>query len=312
MKAILTTALIFSFLALPAVARAQSSEAESADGAAQDVAAQDVATGAPTENESSGVTMVEGAPLGNQNVHVHIIERKPQADQGRHELALYPATLQVNGKYTTHVGAAAMYSYHLFENLALTVTPLYNYINEGTEYSQELLDNGSQKAKPATAMLLDYGAVGGLEIAPIYGKFALYNSVLAQFQFVLSAGVGVGMTRVQLNPENDAWDAAFGSVGPKVMGSVGAGFRVLLGERVALRLELRDFVYTATIDEINGCNLDDLSRLDGNPSAAVASTCRASDFADRQRITLAKNIVRQATSDVINNLSFFGGIAILF
>lgn len=262
---------------------------------------------------------IEGAPLGNANVHVHIVERKPYTNEGRHEIVLYPAVAQINGKFNVHVGAAAMYSYHLFENLALQVTPLFNYLNQESGFNEELIRKGRQQAQAATALLLQYGAVGGVEITPIYGKFAFYQGVLGHFSFVLNAGAGVGSTRIQLKPEGEACKtgvgeckpASFGDTGFKFLGQVGAGFRVLLGERVALRLEVRDLIYTARVDKINGCTREDIEALNNN-LAPTGASCNAGAFTYDEDKPLARKLLEETSSDVLNNISFYGGVSVLF
>jgi outer membrane beta-barrel protein len=265
--------------------------------------------------------LVEGAPLGNENVHVHIVENKPYTNAGHHEVVLYPVLAPLNGKFTTHVGAAAMYSYHLLENLALQVTPFFNYYNRGSGFNQELIDKGRQQALPATALLLRLGVVGGVEVTPIYGKFAFYEGTLGHFSLVLNAGVGYGSTRIQLSPDQefncgadsgaDCRSASFGDTGGKFLGAVGAGFRVYLGDRLTVRLEVRDLVYTARVDRINGCNYQDLERLTNE--LPVGAGCRVKDFTYKDTDPgMAKTLLDQTTSDVLNNLSLYTGISLLF
>jgi outer membrane beta-barrel protein len=263
--------------------------------------------------------VIEGAPLGNSNVHVHIVERKPYMNEGRHELVLYPAIAQINSKFTTHVGAAATYAYHLFENLSLQLTPVFNYLNQESAFNAELIEKGHQQAQAATALLLQYGAVAGIEVTPMYGKFAVYEGVLGHFTFVLNAGAGVGHTRIQLRPEVDTncgganqaqcRDASFGDTGFKFLGSVGGGFRVFLGERAAVRLEVRDLIYTARVDRIDGCSYDDLNAIAAGGAAPNASCKPDSNLDDRQ---LAKLLLKETSSDVLNNISVYTGFSFLF
>jgi outer membrane beta-barrel protein len=265
--------------------------------------------------------VIEGAPLGNANVHVHIVEKKPYTNEGRHELALYPVIAQLNSKFTTHVGVAMMYGYHLFENLALQITPLFHYLNQESSFNQELIDKGRNQAQAATALLLQWGGVAGVEVTPMYGKFAFYQGTLGHFTFVLNAGAGMGSTRIQLHsdlncgenadPSAECQKASFGDTGFKFVGSVGAGFRLFLGDRVAVRLEVRDLVYTARVDRINGCTYEDVEAIDakGNPQS---SGCKPSKFADSQDVNYAKLMLKQTSSDVLNNVSVYAGVSVLF
>lgn len=278
-----------------------------------------VAPAAPVapEAKANQPLVVEGAPLGNASVHVHIIEKKPYTNAGRHEIVVYPAVPQINSKFSAHVGAAAMYSYHMFENLALQVTPLFNYINRESTFNEELINKGRQQAQAATALLLQYGAAGGMEVTPMYGKFAFYEGWLGHFTFVLNAGAGAANTRIQLRPESpdckgdNCKPAAFGATGLKFVGSVGAGFRVYLGARAAVRIEVRDLIYTARVDKINGCTFRDIDNLERGSTAETA-TCNPDEFINQEDKPLARKLLEETSSDVLNNVSFYGGFSFLF
>ena len=205
---------------------------------------------------------MSGAPLYNPNVAVHIVEQKHFSDKGKHEIMLYPVVAQVNGKFTQHFGTALGYVYHLQENFGLQFTPLYNWFNDESAFNGELINKVRLTAQAATSLLLTWGALAGVEVTPIYGKFAFYEDNLAHFSVVLNGGAGFGTTRLQLKDANDAGPATFGDTGVRFLGSVGAGFRVQLGDRFALRLEVRDLVYTARVDSVNGCNVEDLGAMD--------------------------------------------------
>jgi outer membrane beta-barrel protein len=267
--------------------------------------------------------LVEGAPLGNSNVNVHIVQKKSYINEGRHEVVLYPAVLQVNGKFTQHYGMGLMYAYHLFENLAIQLTPIWNYWNQESDFNQELIDKGHQQAQAATALLLQYGGTAGVEVTPMYGKFALYEGTLAHFSFVINAGAGLGSSRIQLRPQQvsncgpgtdtpECRSASFGDTGLKFVGSVGAGFRVMLGERAAIRIEVRDLIYTARVDRINGCSYADLYNI-GNHGAPENGTCSSDGgFASPDDRQLAMSLLKETSSDVINNVSFYAGFSFLF
>lgn len=281
--------------------------------------------------------LVAGAPLYNPNVAVHIVQQKPFADRGRLEAVLFPAVPQANGKFTQHYGTAASLVYHLHENFALQITPQYNWYSEDSSFNQELVDRVRQEGLAASTLLLTWGVQGGVEVTPLYGKFAFYDSILAQFSVVLSGGAGVGSTRHLLRPAAQGKQASYGDTGQKFLGSVGGGFRVQLGDRFALRLEVRDLVYTARVDRVNGCTagdlqkmravFDTLSREELEAPAAISSRtqvgagCKVAAFetVDPGRgesraydIRQALSLVEEPSSDVLNNVSFYAGFAFLF
>ncbi|MCI0574356.1 MAG: outer membrane beta-barrel domain-containing protein, partial [Myxococcaceae bacterium] len=201
--------------------------------------------------------LVSGAPLFNPDVAVHVVERKAFADVGRHEFTLYPFVAQLNGKFTQHFGSALAYTYHLQENFGLQLTPQWHWTSAESGFNEELVKKTQQTAQTASSLLLEWGINAGFEVTPLYGKFAFNEDALLQFSLVLNAGAGFGSTRHQLvpysrNQEGIETEATFGQTGVRFTGSVGGGFRVQMGDRLAVRLEVRDFVYTARVDRVNG------------------------------------------------------------
>lgn len=268
-------------------------------------------------------TLVSGAPLYNPNVAVHIVERKRFSDKGKHEIALFPAVGQLNGKFTQHFGTALNYTYHVHENFGFQLTPQWNWFNTESSFNKELIDKGRVEAQAATSLLLNWGVVGGVEVVPLYGKFAWYENSLLQYSLVINGGAGYADTRHQLKPKNDAGPATFGDTGNRFLGSIGGGFRVQFGDRFAARLEVRDLVYTARVDQVNGCDVEDLRVMDQDlrrgldPSlSAVQSGCRAEAFAAAtgrdKDVPLAFSLVREPTSDVLNLVSFYLGASFIF
>lgn len=279
--------------------------------------------------------LVNGAPLHNPNVAVHVMQRKVFRDQGRHELALYPAVVQLNGRFTEHAGTALHYTWHVRERFGLQLTTQYNWYSNESAFNLELIDKVREQARTASSLLLQWAVQGGVEATPLYGKFAFHDDLLAQFGVVLSAGVGLGSTRALIRPEvvhqvdggNFLVPARFGDTGTRFVGSVGGGVRVQIGQAFALRLEVRDLVYTARVDRVDGCNLSDFNlleeaRANNRPFATLplSSSCRYERFDGvdpqnrknyREDIVLGRDLVREPSSDVLNNLSFFAGFSFL-
>jgi outer membrane beta-barrel protein len=269
--------------------------------------------------------LVRGVPLGNDNVAVHAVERKPYTNQGRFEAVLYPFSAQVNGKFTEHIGLAAMLAYHIQENIAVQITPFYNYVASESSFNEELVNKGRLQAQAATALSTYLGGTAGVEVTPIYGKFAFYKETLGHFSLVLNAGVGAGLTRVEIIPpvSCDPADpnctnspAAYGETGLKFMGSVGGGFRVYLGEQITLRIEVRDLVYTAQVNSINGCDAGDITNLKmgGSPNN---SSCNVNAFNNppglyQNQLAIALSMLQQSSSDVLNNVMVYLGVSWIF
>ena len=309
---------------------APSTEQPAAPASSAPAPAQAAAPAAPSVDQQK---LVFGAPLYNPNVGVHTVEKKQFSDKGTHELVLYPAWLQVNGKFTNHAGSGITYLYHLQENFALQLSPIYNWYNTESGLNEELINKARVEAQAATSLLLNWGATAGVEVTPLYGKFAFYEGSLAHFSLVVTGGAGLGNTRHQLKPAtvvngNEESPATFGDTGLKFMGQVGAGLRVQLGTRFTLRLEVRDLVYSAQVSTVNGCTLDDLTRIKNKTdagakaeSAGVPGTCRVSEFGKasgntagdvRADVNLARNLVTTPSSDVLNNVGFYAGLGFIF
>lgn len=280
--------------------------------------------------------LVHGAPLYNPNVSVHIVQKKRFADEGKHEFALYPFAVQVNSKFTNHAGSALHYTYHVQENFALQVSGLYNWHSNESRFNLELIDKVREQAQAASSLLLQWGAQAGVEVTPLYGKFAFYDDQLAQFSVIINGGAGFGGTRHLIRPEvanqvdgqTFTVPARFGDAGTRFVGSVGGGFRVQFGDSYAVRLEVRDLVYTARVDRVDGCNLADFEKLEaaraGNQDFAsldLSGGCQFKKFDGvdpdtkknyREDIILGRDLVAEPSSDVLNNVSFYAGFSILF
>jgi outer membrane beta-barrel protein len=256
------------------------------------------------------IKLTGGAPLNDPDVKVHTVQRKVLADKGRSEVVVFPAVAQVNGKFTNHLGVAAEYLYHFQENVAFQITPSYYYVNGESAFNEDLVNIAQLQAQAATALTMIWNAEAGVEATPIYGKIAFYENHMAQFSLVLDAGLGLAQTRVQLRPATTDRAASFGDTGLRFMGNVGGGFRIRVGEHWAVRLEVRDQVYTAAVNTVNGCKSEDLEQIvsGGQP---VNASCNVNKFAEGDP-ALARALVKVPSSDVLNQINFYGGIAYIF
>jgi outer membrane beta-barrel protein len=283
----------------------------------------------PDPTQDKGPTaQAPGAPLrGDPNTVIHVVEKKQFADRGKQEIALYPVAAQVNGRFTEHLGTALSYTYHLHEAFGLQLVSLYNWHATDSSFSRELIDKVSQEPQAATSLLLQWAIQAGVEVAPLYGKFAVAEK-LVHFSLIVTGGAGVASTRHQLKPGNVGGPATFGDTGLRLAGSVGGGFRVQLGDRFAIRLELRDLLYSARVTRVNGCSSEDLSAMAAKVdqgqsvgSAAVSSGCDLRRFEGidgrtnynrSNDIPLALNLVSNPSSDVLNNVGIYAGLSFSF
>jgi outer membrane beta-barrel protein len=261
---------------------------------------------APSAAQSAGADLgyLEGrAGSTSPNERISTVEKMGYSAAGKSDATLYPVAFQLNSKFTQTFGVAVAYNYAIQENFALQLNFGYNYFAGNTAFGNSLIEH-KVRAQGADALFLRGGATAGFEVAPVYGKFAFYEGNLVQFRFIVNAGAGAGKTEVQLTPTSPI---VYGDAGYRFLGNLGLGFRVLLNERVALRLEVRDLIYTARIDHINGCRLPDLNDI-------TNQTC--DNPAHFGNSTTAKNqagsLLGDNSSAVLNNLLLFGGVSYLF
>lgn len=303
MRALAIPMVLAAAVALPAFAQAQSGNG----------AAAQPAVGAPDSDVQ----------------RIHVIEKRPFTEQGRWELSLF-GPVQVNAKFTEHFGVATEVAYHLRENLAVQLGAVWFPLAQQSGLTEQLVIQAHQEPLAANALLLQGAAMAGLELMPVYGKLNIFDGKILRVGFYLNAGLGVAKTRLQLAQANTVNSQGqtvptdsgrtFGDAGIRPMAALGAGFRVFLGERITLRLELRDLVYSAYVSQVNGCNLQDAAAIASQGEGAassVSSGCDVSAFNDGKgnpmgNAAIAEDQIKQPSADVVNNLTAYTGLSYLF
>ena len=247
---------------------------------------------------------------------VHVIEKRPFTEAGRWELGMF-APVQVNPKFTIHAGVSLELSYHLRENLAAQVGLTWFPLAVQSSLTEELIAKTKQKPLAAETLLLQGGALAGLELMPVYGKINLFDGKILRFGFYLNAGLGAGKTRLQLHSSTDRGGRTFGDTGIRPMAALGGGFRVFVNERFTVRLEIRDLVYSAYVSKVNGCDSADTRALSADPPGKVKDGCNVGGFGDnpsdvKGNATIAADEISSPSADVINNLAAYAGLSYLF
>jgi outer membrane beta-barrel protein len=264
---------------------------------------------------------LEGRPdAESPNELISVVQKKTYTGAGRFEITAYPLMIQLNSKFTNTDGFGLAATYAVQENFSLQLLFFYNYIGQWAPLTGELFQN---HARPQVneQLILQGGLVASFELAPIYGKFSFYDKSLVQWRFVIGAGAGVGNTEVQLTgstPGNDLPNT-YGSTGLRFLGDLEAGFRMLIGDRFAVRLEIRDFLFTSLVDSIDGCNTADIALMQSQNggTSGVSSGCNTSNFSGTSRTagvarSNAAAYLTDKTSSVVNNIMFVGGLSYLF
>ncbi|GAC1336220.1 MAG: hypothetical protein NVSMB23_00490 [Myxococcales bacterium] len=257
---------------------------------------------------------------------VHIVEARPFTEAGRWELSLF-GPLQINAKFTEHLGIAAELAHHLRENLAVQVAVLWFPHAQQSGFTEQLIDKASQQPLAADALLVQGAALAGLELMPVYGKLDVFDGKILRLGFYLNTSLGAGKTRLQLSHPvagSQPTQRQFGDAGVRPMAALGAGFRVFLTEQITVRLELRDLVYSASVSRVNGCSADDTRAISADGRAArVSAGCDVGAFAGapsaadprgevKVNAAAANDQIQNPSADVINNLTAYLGVSYLF
>jgi hypothetical protein len=234
----------------------------------------------------------------------------------RLEFSLAPAVVQLNGNFTQHVGTFATVSWRVRERLALQVMGGGNWYDVESGFAAELPDKFKLHVQEASTLLWTWGLFAGFEVEPFVGELTLFDGPRARVGFVLGVGAGVGGTRHQLNYSGET-PATYGDTGSRFMATVTAGLRLQLGAHFTARLELRDVGYLAQVTTVNGCDLGDLTRADGQlrtgrtPDWGYGSpACRGFDRPYDTGVALS--LVQQRSTDVLHNLGLSVGAGFVF
>ncbi|HUM12139.1 MAG TPA: hypothetical protein VLT82_14435 [Myxococcaceae bacterium] len=207
---------------------------------------------------------------GSPNLQFRVVEPKPFADALRHELVLSPFVPQVGSTFTTHWLTSLTYTFHATEWLGLRIQPFWVWHAQRSRFSSELLSRVRQDAAAASSVMLHWGAVAAPEWAPLRGKFAAFGGTV-RYGLVLFAGAGVGQTEIELKTADAVGPATYGSTGLRMVATGGAGFRVQLGDRFTVRLEVQDLIHWGSVSHINGCDATDLRVLNDQHTAGTVT-----------------------------------------
>lgn len=171
-----------------------------------------------TKKEAKAVEAAKAA----ENQLIRVIQRKPFLRRNRVEFAPYIGT-NVNDALVNAFLAGGSLNYHLTEDMAFGV---YGGVSLGSE--TDLFDQViSDYALFAQVSQVQW--YGGLQFqyAPIYGKFALFNTWIIPWD--VFATLGLGWTKTQLDGH--------------VTLSAGGGSRFFMSRWFTLNVELRDYIY---------------------------------------------------------------------
>jgi hypothetical protein len=234
----------------------------------------------------------------------------PAAKSGRFEVSLFPAAVQLNGKFTQHAGTFGSVTWHLRERFALQLLGGGNWLNVESGFNEELVEKFGVEAQAASSLLWTWGLFGGFEVEPVIADFAIADQRV-HFGVVLSGGAGAGGTRHQLKPQTDT-PPTYGDTGVRFMGTTALGVRVALGKRFTARLEVRDVAFSSHLERINGCDRYDTAGTLLRDSGFLSPSLACRGFDTPRDSSAASNLLRMSSSDILHNAGLYLGAGFVF
>jgi outer membrane beta-barrel protein len=171
------------------------------------------------------------------------------AKSGKLELTLPTGQISLmDAFYSKYMGGAKL-SYHFNEYLSLGLTGAYGTTDTTGSTSVCRGNEGCQAATPAQLYqvpgLIRWMAAAEVGFSPIYGKLNVFAEKAVHFDLSIMAGADL----ISYRDVIDANQASAGVVPGYVTtpgGHIGLGTRIFLSRLIALRLELRDVIYSVS------------------------------------------------------------------
>ncbi len=230
--------------------------------------------------------------------------------KGRHELAFYPLLAQLNAQSVSQLGASVGYRYHVAEGFALQLTPLFHWQRS---LSAEEKDLALFAREGVSRVVLQSGATLGFELTPLRGDLSIAGKP-GFLALVVSAGAGIGSTGLRAfsgactGPECREREY---DLGLRPLFQVGLGVLLFLGDRFAVRLEVRDHLFSERVDELQGCTVTDAPALESGAAPANAR-CERGSLTPSERQALAAALRSSQQGGFGNLLSAHLGFSVLF
>lgn len=151
----------------------------------------------------------------------------------------------LNDPFVSHTGIGLGLNYWWTNVLALGVNFIWY---EGLESESDLnffVRRSTRLAVPVNSYQL--GAHLAFTYVPIYGKFAMFNEFIFQYDVYVVGGVGLMRTRPipVIDPEVRRFD-----YGERVAFNLGIGLRVFVTRWLAIFAELRDYMYLEQLENL--------------------------------------------------------------
>lgn len=228
------------------------------------------------------------------------------------ELVAYPVQAQINGKFSQHYGSALSLLWRPSPVFATHLTGHYNWHSSDSSFTDELSAGPRTGPRSGTSLLWSWGALAGFEMEPLEGVVSAGERWSARLSIVLNGGLGVGGTRIQLLGAGPLGPALYGDTGLRLLGALGGGIKVELGEWFDVRLELRDVFFSGRLDRVNGCTLNELLgyTVSDYPVGQASAECANGQPMTQLAALLAVERLRATSSDVIHVVGLYVGLGL--
>lgn len=176
---------------------------------------------------------------------IYAVQRMQVLRNGRFEL-MPSYAITVNDQYVSHPAATIGLNYWITNVLAVGVNFLWY---QGIE-SESDLNFSIRRSFRLAVPITEYQMGGHLNFTyvPIYGKFAMFNDTIFQWDSYLIGGVGMVRTRpvAVVDPAIRKFDFDW-----RVAFNAGIGLRVFVTRWLTVFGELRDYVYLEKLENLN-------------------------------------------------------------
>jgi outer membrane beta-barrel protein len=296
--------------------QAAPADASGEEAAAPEEGSKEPPPAAPVARPVQRLDPLTGATLGYSGTRqqVHVLTHPPSAVAHRVELSI-TMPVQVNPTFTEHAGNGLELEYHFSEVFGLLVGGTYFWLSQPTEFTDnELLNKAVQAPTAAEDIASQWEAHAAFEFMPIYAKAAFFGVGTLRFGIYVSAGGGVTDTKVELQPPNPGSTQSFGDVGLRPDAYFNIGMKFFIGDHLALRLEVRDMVFSGYAYEIRGCSEQNISAI-ANMSGNGASAACVKAFPNKEDASLADSILTNdspQSTKIIDNFAFAAALSVIF
>lgn len=197
------------------------------------------------------------ARISDDEETIYAVQRKAYLLKGKLELTPFVAASFAD-RFVQTFALATSGSFHVAENFGLELFGAYFFPGE-SGLTDDILNKFKLRSDTAKLTQMLWTAGVGVMWSPIYGKVRTLGGSLGNFAFYLGAGLAVGQTRVQCDPgerlDPEAFgdrtcemaEAAYEPATLRPMAAFSAGVRFNFSSSFALRLEVKDYLFTSRV-----------------------------------------------------------------